>query len=262
MSIFTRTLRTHSTALAGWAIAFIAVTSIYSGFYQVMQESDLARAMTALPAPMRTAFSINDVTSPAGYLNTTVFNLVIPILMVVFSIVTAMWVTGADEADGTLDLILAQPVSRTRLLITRFAAVITSIAAAATLVACVVFAVSPLVDLDPPAGNVAAACLHLFALGACFAAVATAIAAVTGRKGAALGASAGMAALTYLANSFLSQIEDLDWIRGLSPFHYYSGAAPMINGVDWGDLCVLAAIVVVALVIAQLIFTRRDIRST
>jgi hypothetical protein len=67
---------------------------------------------------------------------------------------------------------------------------------------------------------------ELLALGA----LAFAVGAATGRKGLALGISAGVAVFAYLASGFFPQVEGLEWglewTREVSLWHWYLGGEP------------------------------------
>ena len=51
----------------------------------------------------------------------------------------------------------------------------------------------------------------------------------------------GVALLGFLVNGFAPLVSALEWLKYLSLFYYYEGHDPIANGVDAGDLAVLAA---------------------
>jgi ABC-2 type transport system permease protein len=60
--------------------------------------------------------------SPTGYLQGTLFALLGPLLAVMMAVAAGARAIAGDEEAGTLELLLAHPVSRTRLLLERFGA--------------------------------------------------------------------------------------------------------------------------------------------
>lgn len=70
-------------------------------------------------------FGFADTTSAVGYLTGAVFGLVLPLLVTFYGVATGTRTTSADEESGILDLLLAHPLSRTRLLLERNAALAT-----------------------------------------------------------------------------------------------------------------------------------------
>ena len=71
----------------------------------------------------------------------------------------------------------------------------------------------------------------------------------------------GGALVFHLLTSLANISEGLGVIAWLSPFHYYLGSDPLINGMDWGDSAVLAALPIVLFGLSFVLFQRRDIRQ-
>ena len=79
----------------------------------------------------------------------------------------------------------------------------------------------------------------------------------TGRTGVAILGAAGGALVFHLLTSLANISEGLGVIAWLSPFHYYPGSDPLINGMDWGDSAVLAALPIVLFGLSFVLFQRR-----
>ncbi len=108
--------------------------------------------------------------------------------------------------------------------------------------------------------NIAATCVHLFALSAAFGLIGLAAGAATGRPGAA-GAWAGtIAALAYLSATMLPVAGLARWAQ-LSPWHYYNASEPLTNGFDLGHVLLLVTVGALAVAVAVVSFARRDLRG-
>jgi ABC-2 type transport system permease protein len=105
----------------------------------------------------------------------------------------------------------------------------------------------------------AATNLQLALFGLCFGALAFAVGGATGRRSLTLGVSAGVAVLAYVANSLIPQIEGMAWVRDLSPFHWYLGGSPLVNGLQASDSLLMAGTAAVLVAIGVWRFDRRDI---
>jgi hypothetical protein len=97
------------------------------------------------------------------------------------------------------------------------------------------------------------------AAGLCFGTLALVVGATAGRRSLVLAVTATIGAATYIANSFLAQVDAIAWTRRLSPFHYYEAGQPLRNGVQLGDAGLLLAISLVLLAVGAIAFNRRDI---
>jgi ABC-2 type transport system permease protein len=202
------------------------------------------------------------MTSPAGYLGASVFNLLGVILLVVFAISAGARAIAGDEEAGTLDLVLAHPVSRTRLVVSRFLALcVYVVVICAAMLALLLVLARPTKIAPIGAGHMAAACAQLALLGMCFGALALAVGAATGRRGPVIAASAAVAVAAYFGNTLAPRVHGLGWLRRASPFHYYLGNEPLRNGLDVRNCLVLAAIAAALLGLAVLAFARRDVAT-
>lgn len=177
-----------------------------------------------------------------------------------FAIAYGTRAVAGDEEAGTLELLLAHPVSRTQLAFQRFAALIASLALVGALLWLAMVAIAGAAQLAGiTAAEFAAATVQLALFGACLGALAFAIGAATGRKALALGASAGAAVLAYLANGVFPQVEGLAWTREVSPWHWYLGGEPLKHGLHTGDSLLLLAVTLVLVAAGTWRFNRRDV---
>lgn len=255
-SVFTRTLWDNRRILLVWTVAAGLLTLVYASFYPQVS----ADSMANVPEAMR-GFGFEDASTAAGYLRGAVFGLLVPLLVTFYGAATGARMISADEESGHLDLLLAHPISRTRLLLHRFAA----LAAGASLIAIAVFAavltVRGSADLDSIAvAGFAAQALNVALLGLLFGAVATGIGAASGRsRGSVFGTTAGAGVLTYALHGLAPQI-GADWLRYLTPYHYYIDHQPLINGIHAGDVAVLAGCTAAVIAVCAWRLNQRDLR--
>jgi ABC-2 type transport system permease protein len=108
-------------------------------------------------------------------------------------------------------------------------------------------------------GYLAAATVQLALFGICVAALTLGVGAATGRRAIAIGAGTAAAVLGYFGNNLAPQVHGLEWVRYLSPFFYYSGNKPLVNGVDPGYSAVLLGAAVLLVAAGLALFRRRDL---
>ena len=259
-NVFTKTLWDARRSLLGWALAISAVAAMYAAFWPSVNTPQMQQALGNYPQGVLEALNYNDLASPAGYLGSSVYGLLVPLLVAVFAIDWGTRAVAGDEEAGTLDLLLAHPVSRTRLALQRFAALITALTLVGALLLLAMLAIAGPAQLQGiTASEFAAATAQLALFGACLGALAFAVGAATGRKALALGASAGVAVLAYLANGVFPQLQGLEWTRDLSPWHWYLGGEPLKNGLQAGDALLLLVVTLVLVAAGTLLFNRRDV---
>lgn len=261
-SVFGKALRDGRRGLLGWSVGLAAVAAMYAAFYPSVTTPDMARAMANYPESVKRLFNMQDMTTPAGYLGASVFNLLGVILLVVFAISAGARAVAGDEEAGTLDLILAHPVSRSRLVLERFLALcVYTVVICAAMLAVLLALARPTKIAPIGAGNLTAATAQLALLGLCFGALALAVGAATGRRGAVIATAAAVAVVAYFGNTLAPRVRGLGWLRRLSPFHYYLGNDPLRHGLDLGNCLVLLATTAVLAGLAVLAFARRDLAT-
>jgi len=253
-NVFTKTLGDQRRALLWWAVGLLAVIAVYVLPYR--QYLDQGALDFDTDSALYQALGYDS--SPAGYLQGSVF-LIGTLLMIMAAAVAGARAIAGDEEAGILDLLLAHPVSRSRLVLERFAALAVAVALLGLVVWAGTVAAASLADMGIGTGPITAATLGLALLALGFGTVALAAGALTGRRGLVLGITAALAVGAYLAYTVGGQVEGMDGIRKLSPFFYYLGGDPLRTGVDLGDLAVLATIPLALPAVGVWSLNRRDI---
>ena len=261
MRVLRKSLRDNRRGWIGWAIALAAVAAMYANFWPTIGKNpQMEEAIKAYPQALKEALHMEDLSRPETYLGSTVFGLLIPILLAIMAISAGVKAIAGDEESGTLDLIAAQPVSRVSLALQRFGAIVVAVVVLSAIVGLTITGLrGPAQYPEVAAGNIAATAFQLALFGMLFGALAYAVGAWTGRKAVALAVGAGAAVLGYLANSFLPQIEGLKWTQKLSPFYWYLGGDPLTNGLDWAGIGLLAGVSAILVALGTWRFAQRDI---
>lgn len=263
-SLVRKTFRADRRALIGWCVAATAAIAVYVPWYPLMSEDTDMREfledfVNATPDGLVAAMGWADLATGAGYLNATIYNLYLPAIMIACAAMLGARVVAGPEESGRLDLYLANPMSRRRFLLERFAVVAAQIVVIGTVAWVMVLLFDVALGLGVSYANVTAASIALVLFGLSFAAIAVAVGAATGKRAVVLTVTVGLAAATYLLRALSGQFEVIRSIRWLSPFDHYLGGQPLLTGLDIGGLLVLAGITVVALGIAVVTFDRRDL---
>lgn len=261
-NVFTRSLFDARRSLPGWTAAIVVVASMYSAFWPSVRSPEMAEALAAYPQGVLEAFNYGDLGTAQGYLGGSVYGLLVPLLTAVFMIAAGARAVAGDENAGTLDLVLAHPVSRRALALQRYAGVVTGMLLVAVMLFLALLVFRAPMQLDTiSVGGLFAMNLQLALFGAFLGALAFAIGAATGSRALALGGTAGVAVLAYLANSVFPQVEALSWTRGLSPFHWYLADNPLRTGVPVSGALLLLGTTLALIATGTLLFERRDITT-
>lgn len=242
-----------------WGIALAAISGFYISVYPAMGGgAEMQSMIDGMPDGMVTALGYDQIGTPGGYISSTVYGLIAPILLLVFAITTGARLLAGQEEDGTLELELTAPVGRRRLLGERIAALWLNLLVLVVAVAVVTFAVVAALDLEVGATKILAGATGLLLLVLGFATIALAVGAITGRRGFALGAAAGLALVAYMLNA-IGPTVDAEWMTALSPFAWYLENDPLTQGFDATGLLSLAVVPIVAAIAGVVGIGRRDL---
>src|SRR5436309_13521875 len=122
-TIFRYTLARFRGTIIGWGIGLFAIGLMVMPMWDVMlrQRAQLEAVLAGLPGFMKAAMpGLDQMFTPAGFLSVRFFGLM-PLILGIFAVLGGSGLLAADEENGTLDLVLAHPISRSHLFLGRLA---------------------------------------------------------------------------------------------------------------------------------------------
>jgi ABC-2 type transport system permease protein len=259
-SLFGKTLWEQRRALLGWAIGITAVGVMYAAFYPTIKSPEIAGIWSNFAPELLQAFGFADIVTPAGYIGSTTFGILGPVLMILFGTWLGIKAVVGDEDAGRLDLLLAHPITRQRLVAERFAALVVAAVTVSLALWLALSAISGVAEFtEIGLVNLLAGSIHLAVLGIFFGGLALAVGAMTGNRAVVIVVVAIVGVVGYFGNTMAGQVDALAFVRDLSPFHFYSGGRPLVNGFQVVDLAVLGGAAVALVAVGAAVFTRRDV---
>jgi ABC-2 type transport system permease protein len=264
-SVAFKTLRDQRRALLFWAMGLVGLVGMYAGIYPSMRGNTAYKdILDQMPEQVRALFTAGaggDVTSGPGYLYVELLSFMAPMLVLIYAIGAGAAAIAGEEDRHTLDLLLACPVSRRRVVLEKFAAMSAGLALLTVTLAVTTIALGAAAEMKLSTANVAAAMLHLALLGAVFGALALLLGSLTGRVALSRAVPALVAVAAYLVNGFATTVDWLRPVRPASPFYQYIAHDPIRSGVSW--LAVTVALATIAVLVAGAVwgFQRRDVQG-
>ena len=260
-NIFTKTLWDQRRSLMWWSIGIAALAIVTTLFYpSISKVGDFSKILEDSEA-LANLFSggFTDLTSPAGFLNSQLYSLTVPIVFLIFAISAGSGAIAGEEERGTLDLLMSSPVTRSEVLLHKFGAMVVAISVLGVVLWSGVVLGAAIVEMDVSLWRSAQVVISGLLLGTAFGACALALGSATGRRGTSIAVASAAGVGTYFLNALAPLVDALEPLTRLSPFYYYIDADPLVNGLDPLHAMVLVALSLVLLGIALVTLERRDL---
>lgn len=257
----------YRVSAAVWAGGAAAYAFFYGVLYQNIGTLDYADLIEGLPEALRAAMGLDpDIPLTVGGKLTPENWVTIEFLSfaaLVMAIYGAIYGTGAiarEAENGTLDLILSQPVRRRELVFAKAQVFLTSTAALVLATGVGVVAGLAVAGASLDVGNLFLTLIQAWLIGLAFGGIALAASCAFLSAGRA-GALAGLLIVALYFLEILSRtIDGADWVGNISFFHFYEAQRLMIKGeLSWTGIIVSSTVAVAAVAAAAAIFERRDI---
>ena len=256
-SVFTKTVRDRWRGVTIGTVSLAAL--LYLGM-MAYQDIDLS-IYTDLGPAFQSLIGIGEDADAASLAYNAIYSTYGAIILAGIAIAMGSAFIAGEERKGTIGVLLGNPRSRTQVTVAKAGAMLLLIAAAGLALWAAGVATPAALDVSVQGMDVAAFTLHLIVSTLFYGFLALAVGAWTGRTGLAAGVSAGVLMLSFLAVGILQAIEGAqDWAR-IFPWYYFSGSDPLLNGISWGHLAVLAGASSALFAIALIGVNRRDLRG-
>ncbi|UCC18034.1 MAG: ABC transporter permease subunit, partial [Dehalococcoidales bacterium] len=256
-SVFTKSVRDH---WIGSTIAFVSLVlmllfaiSVYRNFdiniYQEMP--DVMKTIMGIP-PLADAASLAISVYLAGVGSWALTGMVIAF---------GSGSIASEESNGTIGLLLGNPKSRNKVLISKTLAITLLMTASVAGLWGASHLLTAVLDVSIEGMHVEALCVHLLAIVLFHGYLALAIGAWTGNRGMAAGITTGVMIVSVFATGLIPLIEGWEDLAKIFPWYYLNSSEPLLNGIDWGHIGILMGFAALFFVISVIGINRRDLKS-
>jgi len=257
---FKHTLRRMRGQIIGWGIGLGLYALMMAMMYSsVAQIEDMQAYLAQFPEEMMAFFSsITEIATPAGYMDTYFFSMM-TLIVGILAISAGAGLIASDEEKGILDLVLAHPVSRSRLFWGRLLALVAALAL--TLLVGWLGWVLPSgsAGMDVDGLGFLLPFLPLFAQLFLFGSLALLLSMLLPAGRLAGVATGTLLVANYLLLGMANMNDALQPVVKLTPLYYYQGGLA-VHGLNWTWLGALLGAALLLALAAWALFRRRDIR--
>jgi len=243
------------TALGGGLLSFslaLLYVLLFPSIQESFEEMDLPEYMESF------AGAAGSYSTPEGYLATEFFTAV-PITLVIFAVVAGTAATAGEESAGTLEMLLAQPIRRRRVIVEKAVGITAAVSVALLAGFPGILLGQLFVDFDVSPLRTLAAMVATLPLLYFFAALAMLAGATLPTRALAVAVTTAAAVAAYVVHTLGVLVDVFSQLRKLTPFYWSDASKALIGDFElWRSLVLLAAAAAL-IVLAAWAFERRDI---
>jgi ABC-2 type transport system permease protein len=255
-NMFTKTLYQKRYQILWWLIGMALITMVTMSVFNSFSSS-ASDAFKNVPAGLKKILNPDSFKEIGSFIGQQIFSLRMPLISIILSISILVSVSSGDEQKGLLETQLSLPISRTRLLLQKLAAALLIIALASFGSLVGIELTLPLIHQHYGVVPILENVLNCFVLAVDYGLVAFTLAAVTGRRGLAIGLGSAFAFASYLLNSLAPSVTYLQSFDKLTLFHYYA-----TSGLQVKNFSLLVSLGIVLIIVSVIGFNRRDIKTS
>ncbi len=263
-TIFTKTLREYRVPILGWGIGLGLFLLVELVSFTALSPAGRA-AFVQSAQPFSFLGELFAMTTPQGVVTWRPLGFLSPISLSIWTILAGARLVRGEEERNSLDLLLAAPRSRMRVLAEKIAALATAIGLIAFLIVLSILIGEISVGIQVDVVGALLAGLNLVLLTFFFAMVAQFLSQVLTSRAAAAGCAGMLLALSFVLDGTGRVADNAVWVQRLSPFLYYHLSKPLIphytstHGINQGAFLFLLVLCIVPAFASFPLFITRDI---
>ena len=236
------------------ALVFTAVYDSFKGEFTDMLDN-APKLMEAMLGPIPT----DSIISPEVWLGIELYGLLFPIMFAVIAISAGASAVGSEEDSGTIELVLASPISRERIILEKSIGILAQLAIISGCLWIGVAIGSFFFPFNVSLFNVLCATISGCLFGLTISYVTLATQAFKGRKSLALATGSGFIGVSYIFKVLSGLSNNLHWLKYASLFNYYDGPGVLVSGLNETNLIIMIGLSAICFIAALYGFKRRDI---
>jgi len=268
LTLLFKTVRKNVTSVLIYTVISASFVWMYVAMFPSFfkEREKFAELMDAYPKGLMDAFGIELETffsSLEGFIAGEHFSIIWPIILIILTLSYASAAIAGEIDKGTIELLLAQPISRLKIFLAKYFAGLVIITAFILLsnFSVIPFALLHNVDFQLQSYWTVSIIGFLFAFaiyGICIM-----LSSLFSARGKPMAMTGGILIIMYALNVFSALQESVENLKYASFFHYYDYSAAMLNNqLDILNVGVFLTVGIITSVAAAVIFIKRDIATT
>ena len=247
-----------SVAFTLLAMLFVATAPLITT--NVAASAQFKQVMTELPQPFIEAFGLQSMTSLEGLLAGEFYTLMWAVFFGLYLAYSAAGSVRGDIDEDRMDVLLANPISRTTVLVETFLSLLVPILIASVITPAAIYVGT--LFIEPSIAVEELIMVHVLSIPylLCCGGIGLVLSVLLDDKDTAQNVAIGVLFALYLFQSFIP-VTDYGWLANIAPMSYFDANEIMLEGTyDFTSAGILLAATLVLIAVSQFRFTRMDIQ--
>lgn len=262
-NLFFKTLRDKRFFILGWSLGLIFLGFAMVSFFPSFSGGQIDELLGSLPPALQGLVgNLQDWQTLPGYVGSQIFDIRLPIFISILSILLAIGLTVGEEDKGQLRTLVSLPISRRRIVLGKWLAIVAICFVASLATAVGVEAGLLVINESLDKAILLRLGLFTWLLVTALATLIFAVGITSGKRSLTTGVAIVFAIGSFLLSTFAPAV---DWLQNYEflSFFYYFPAVDIANGVvEWKNAALYGAIILVSLLVALFAFPKRDIKAS
>lgn len=264
-AIISKTIWQNRIKLTASLIILIMFVWMYAGFFPAFQDKtqQMEELMSAYPESLTKAFGLEGesfFTSFESFLGVEHFSIVWPLILIIFALTFASGALAGEVEEGTIEVILSQPISRSRVYFAKYLAGIIMIALFVVISNLSILPLANYYDLTVNVEGVfVVSWLGFLFISAVFS-FTFLLSSIFDSRSYPTFITAGLVIIMYVLNILSSLKESAQDLKYGSCFHYFDYQKALVDSnIDSISLIVFIGSIIIFTFCGWLIFNKKDI---
>lgn len=260
-SILRKTIRDLRGQIIGWGIGLAVLSGVTVLLYPTFQGVvELEGFVQSLPPAMQKLFGEQMAMNvPEVFLKMKLFDSWLPIILSVFAVLHGAAAVAGEEERRTIDLLMANPIGRRRVVLGKFAATAIAVAVMSAIICAALVAGAVIAGVKADLVRLVWATFNMIPIVLVFGGIALAGSCFFHRARHASSVAVVILIFSYVIYVLAPLSEALQpWLR-LSLFYYYGRTEPIGGRVHYGSLAFLLGLTGMLVGAAVILFRRKDL---
>lgn len=271
LSLYASVLRLARVGFLAWAVVFILFALLIMYVYPSVRDSvALETYLTSLPEEMLIAIGAGDASTLDFVFSDGSFDFRAwlsieflgswPVMVGIYAVVYASGLVSREVERGTLDLLLSQPLDRSKFLLSKFTAFATLVLGIGAISYLSILAAASFLDVTMSAWYLLEVHIMGVLLVLTIAAYSTLASCLFLDPRKSLAVAGIVTVVFYFLNILAPTLDSVSWLQKVSLFYHYNSLATLFTGkLSWAGIGVYLGVLLGALGISLAVFQRRDI---